>query len=54
VRHENHGFGAIVDGIFDGWHCTNNSLVVGDLFVPVEWDIEVNLKKPAQISLVSL
>ena len=33
----------MVDGIFDGGDGTGDTLVVGDLFVSVEGDVEVNL-----------
>jgi hypothetical protein len=45
VGHENDGFGAIVNGMFDCGKSTDNSLVVGDLGVGllVEWYVEVDL-----------
>jgi len=31
MGHENDGFGAMVNGIFDRWKRADNALVVGDL-----------------------
>lgn len=33
----------MVDGMLDGGDGTDDTLVVGDLFVLVEWDVEVDL-----------
>lgn len=43
VRHEDHGLGAIVEGVLDCGESTDNSLVVGDVLVGVERDVEVDL-----------
>lgn len=43
MGHEHDGFGAVVDGIFDGWKRSDDSLVVCDVLVLVEGDIEVDL-----------
>jgi hypothetical protein len=44
MGHEDHGFGAVVDGIFDCWDCACDSLRVGDFLVAVEWDVEIDLE----------
>lgn len=43
VGHEDDGLCAVVDSIFDGGDCADDALVVGDLFVGVERDVEVDL-----------
>lgn len=43
MRHENDGFGAVIDGIFDGGERADDALVVGDVLVGVERDVEVDL-----------
>lgn len=45
VGHQDDGLGAIVDGMLDGGDSTNDTLVVGDLFVLVERDVEVDLRE---------
>lgn len=45
MRHEDHGFGAVVNGILDRRDGARDALVVGDLLVGVERDIEVDLVK---------
>jgi hypothetical protein len=44
MRHENHGLGAIVDGMLDGGQGADDALVVGDFLVLVEGDVEVDLE----------
>jgi hypothetical protein len=43
VGHQDDRLGAIVDGMLDCRDGTNDALVVGDLFVLVEGDVEVDL-----------
>jgi hypothetical protein len=43
MRHEDHGLGSVVDGIFDSGEGANDALIVGD-FVAVERDVEVDLR----------
>lgn len=43
VGHEDDGFGAVVEGIFDGGDGADDALVVGDVLVGVEGDVEVDL-----------
>jgi len=43
MGHEDHGLGAMVDGVLDGWDGTDDTLGVGDLLVGVEGDVEVDL-----------
>jgi hypothetical protein len=44
VAHEDDSFGAVVAGMFDGWKCADNALVVRDLLVAIERDVEVDLR----------
>lgn len=44
VGHEDHGLGAIVDGVLDGGESTDDTLVVGDVLIAVEGNVEVDLK----------
>jgi hypothetical protein len=43
MGHENHSLGAMVNGIFDRWNGTSDTLVISDILVGVEGDIEVYL-----------
>ena len=43
MRHEDDGFGAIVDGIFDGWQGADDALVVGNFFIFVKGHVKVDL-----------
>ena len=43
VRHQDDGFGTVIYGILDGRESSDDALIVGDFFVLVEWDVEVNL-----------
>jgi hypothetical protein len=43
MRHEDHGLGAIVNGMLDGGQGADNALVVGNFLVLVEGNIEVDL-----------
>ena len=43
VGHEDDSLSAIVNGILDGGDGTSNTLVVGDFFVGIEGDVEVDL-----------
>lgn len=43
MRHEDYGFGAMVDGILNGWESTVNSLRVRYILVRVKRHIEVDL-----------
>jgi hypothetical protein len=46
MRHQDNSFGAVVNGIFDGWYCSRNTLVVGDVLIGVERYVEINLTVP--------
>jgi hypothetical protein len=43
MGHEDNSFGALFNGIFDGWEGSDDTLVVCDL-VTVQWNVEINLK----------
>lgn len=43
VGHEDDRFGPIVNGIFDRWQSSDDTLVVCDFLVRVEGDVEVDL-----------
>ena len=43
MGHEDDGSGAVFDGILDGRKGADDALVVGDLFVLVQGDVEVDL-----------
>jgi hypothetical protein len=45
VGHEDDGFGAMFDGVFDSWEGTDDALVVGDFGVGrfIEGNVEVDL-----------
>jgi hypothetical protein len=43
VGHEDHGLGAILDGVLDGGDGAGDALGVGDLLVGVKGDVEVDL-----------
>jgi hypothetical protein len=42
MGHEDDGFGALFDGIFDGWQGSDYTLVVGDL-IAIERHVEIDL-----------
>lgn len=33
----------MLTGVFDGWNCANDSLVIGNVLFTVKRDIEINL-----------
>lgn len=43
MRHQNHGLSTMVKSIFDCGQSTDDTLVVGDVFVGVERDVKVDL-----------
>lgn len=43
MGHQDDGFGALFEGIFDGWEGADDALVVCDFLVGVEGDVEVDL-----------
>jgi hypothetical protein len=43
MRHQNHRFGSIVDGVLDGGKRTNNAGVIFE--ISIDWDIEVDLSR---------
>jgi hypothetical protein len=45
MRHQDHGFGAVVNGIFDGRDRTGDTLRVGDVLIRIERDVEIDLQK---------
>jgi hypothetical protein len=45
MRHQDHGFGAVVNGIFDGGDGAGYTLGVGDFLITIERDIEIDLRK---------
>jgi hypothetical protein len=42
MGHEDYGFGAMVDGVFDGGEGADDALVVCDVFFGVEGNVEVD------------
>lgn len=44
MRHEDYGFGTMLNCVLDGRERADDALVVGDFLVGVEGDIEVNLE----------
>jgi hypothetical protein len=44
VGHEDYAFGAVLDGVFDGWEGADDALVVCDFLVAVKGDVEVDLE----------
>ena len=44
MGHEDDGFGAMVNSVFDGRNSTDDALIVGDLLLGVLRDVEVDLK----------
>lgn len=44
MGYEDDGFGVMVDGIFDGGDGIDDMLGVGDVFVGVKGDVEVDLR----------
>jgi hypothetical protein len=43
MGHENHSLGTMVNGIFNCWDGTSDTLVIGDLLIGVKGYIEVYL-----------
>jgi hypothetical protein len=44
MRHQDHGFGAVVNGIFNRWDGTRDTLRVGDFLIRIERDVEIDLQ----------
>ena len=44
VGHENHGLGSVVDGIFNSWDSSSDTLCVRNLLVGIERDVKVDLE----------
>jgi hypothetical protein len=43
VGHQNHGFGSMINGIFDCWDSSGNALSVCNLLIGIEGDVEIDL-----------
>ena len=54
MAHENHGFGTMVNGVFDGGECADDALVVCDFLVAVEGNVEVDLDGIVRKVMVSV
>ena len=44
MGHKDDSFGAMVPGVLDGGQGADNALIVCDVFVGVEWNVEVDLQ----------
>jgi hypothetical protein len=43
VGHQDDGLSAVVDGIFDGWNSSGNTLIICNFLVGIERDVEIDL-----------
>ena len=44
MGHQNHGLGSVVNGIFDCWDSSGDTLCVCDILIRIERNVEIDLE----------